>query len=273
MSEAELREGLRAAVGDEPPLNFDPDELIQRAQHARRRRRALVAVAVATLALTGTVLSLPGVLDPRQGIDAARGRVLTTTPSPSPTPSSVEAMAAPPTLVQQTPGAPTATVDSTKYLVDYLGARFHEVVPDAKVVKVDFTDTGVVGDPKHAERQKGFITGYVQFIDSGGPSGVVVQLSAPPLLLTRDQFCASVRCGQPKRQDDGSYLEFATIIDPETKLTTHSVAHFRPSGTVVQVNGYNYDPTKGADVVRTEVALSTDQLVLLATDPNLVVKW
>jgi hypothetical protein len=273
MSEAELREGLRAAVGDEPPLDFDPDELIQRGRHARRRRLALVAVAVATLALTGTVLSLPGVFDPRQGIDVARGPVLTTTPSPSPTPtpSPADAMAAT-SMIQQTP-PPSAAVDTTRYLVDYLGSQFPRVVPGAKVLKVDFTDVGGQDqDQERAGKAKGYVTGYVQFLDAEGLAGVVVQLSAPPLLLTRDQFCASVRCEKPLRQADGSYLEVATVTDPDTKMTTLSVAHFRPGGSVVQVNAYNYDPTRGGDVVRAEVALSMDQLVRLATDPNLAVR-
>jgi len=100
MSEAELRESLRAAVADEPPLNFDPDALIARAETFRRRRRALVAVGVATFALIGTVLALPGVLaPPRETVDAAR--VLTTTVQPSPTPS-VESVPA------TSPAAPAA---------------------------------------------------------------------------------------------------------------------------------------------------------------------
>jgi hypothetical protein len=119
VSEAELREGLRAAVGDEPPLRFDPDELIRRGRHERRRRRALVAVMAATLAITGTVLSLPGLLVPRPGtgppgIDVAAPPVLTTTAAPSPVAST---------------SLPVVSPVDTKFLSEYASQRLVRVVP------------------------------------------------------------------------------------------------------------------------------------------------
>ncbi|WP_009948787.1 hypothetical protein [Saccharopolyspora erythraea] len=49
-----LREGMRTAVADEPPLGFDPDDVVTEAARRQRRRRttaaAVAAVVVATVA-------------------------------------------------------------------------------------------------------------------------------------------------------------------------------------------------------------------------------
>jgi hypothetical protein len=261
MSEADLREGLLAAVGDEPPLHFDADELIRRAEHARRRRRALVAVAVATLALTGTVLSLPGVFDRGPGIDAARGPVLTITASPSADQSAApRVQVAPSSLFAPAPSANMPRHAAT-YLTTYLAARFPEVVPEVKVVKIDFTEP-------YEQDRAGYLTGIVRFQDRVATSAIVVQLSTPPLRLTPGEFCDTTECGTLLPQADGSHLASTSVIEPETNVTTRTVVHLRADGSVVRVSGYNHDPTTGGDW-RPEVAVSTEQLMLLAKDPKL----
>lgn len=260
MSEADLREGLRAAVGDEPPLNFDADELIRRAEHVRRRRRALLAVAVATLALTGTAVSLPGVLDRGPGIDAAHGPVLTITATPhsATAPESVQAVPkslyAPVPRVQLPEGAAT-------YLSAYLSERFPSVVPGAKVLKVDFTEP-------YPQDREGYLTGIVRFHDSVAISAVVVQFSTPVVRLTREEFCAATTCGEASRQADGTYLASATVTDPASDVTTLTAVHFRADGSVVQVSAYDHDPITGG-APRPEVALTAEQLGVLAADPKL----
>ncbi|XVS64252.1 hypothetical protein ACQPYE_39430 [Actinosynnema sp. CA-299493] len=264
MSEADLREGLRAAVGDEPPLDFDADELIRRAQHVRRRRRALVAVAVATLTLTGTVLALPGVLDQRRDVDAATGSVLTTTASASAPRSAPPSASAPPSETALAPSTTEAQVAPgvKSFLSGYLSGRFNQVVPAAKVVSVDFNEVREQ-EPRH-------FTGVVRFIDGIGQSGVVVRLTTPSGREPFDRFCAEVRCDDPQRRDDGTRLATGTSTDPTSKaLVARAVAHLRADGTVVQVTTYGYDPGPGSEL--REVALTVDQLVLLATDPNLTV--
>jgi len=68
VSEQEIREGMLLAVWDEPPLDFDPDTLIRRVEQKKSRRRALVAVGVATAVIAVASLSLPGLL-PRENRD------------------------------------------------------------------------------------------------------------------------------------------------------------------------------------------------------------
>ncbi|GAA1269159.1 hypothetical protein [Saccharothrix xinjiangensis] len=263
MSEGELREGLRAAVGDEPPLRFDPDELIRRGRHERKRRRALVAVGVATLALTGTVLSLPGLLGLRSGdgppgFDAAAPPVLTTTVAPP----VLTTTAAPPVDTTPEPTSSPRGIADAKLLGAYASQRLLTIAPEVKVLRAEFTEPG-------ARDRSGHVTGFVQFVDREGVTRVTAQLSAPSMRVTRERFCAGATCSEPHRLNDGSHLESAAVVDPKGKLITHSVAHFRLDGSVVQVSAYNFDPVDGGGVRRT-VSLDNDQLAKLATDPGLV---
>ncbi|MBW4715672.1 hypothetical protein [Saccharothrix obliqua] len=255
MSEAELRDGLRAAVRDEPPLDFDADALIQRGQVARKRRRALVAVGVATAVLTGSVVSLPLLSRDAGQVDALTAGVLTTEaagPSSATTGSAV--------TPSVTAGAPSAVLAGTDHLAEYAVKRFRQLVPQVSDVRAEFS----VNKAKDVE---GYVTGVVYFVDREGSSGVTVVLSGPPLAVTRDQFCDSAKCEPSRQQPDGSHLEFATA-GGRSNMITRSAAHFRTDGTVVQVNGYNYDPMQGGKI-RDAVPVTADQLVSLATDPNL----
>lgn len=267
MSEADLREGLRAAVGDEPPLEFDADELIRRAQHVRRRRRALVAVAVATLALTGTVLALPGVLDQRRGVDAASGAVLTTTASGSA--SEVPATTPPPVTTVEPTGVKPPTTAATKPLTggdselfEYLRKRFTEVAPDVKVVAADAAAT--------TDSPSRHVYAWLTFVDKVGTSRVVVRVAPPGSGMTQDEFCAEAGCEGPIRQRDGSSVmsSWRTTALPDPEGVMHAVAHFRLDGSVVEVRGFGYQPP--VDVAgREKVLLTYDQLASLATDPKL----
>jgi hypothetical protein len=63
MIEQQLAERFRAAVADEPPLAFDPDETVDRAARGQRRRYAVIATAAstATVALAAVaVFGVPG---------------------------------------------------------------------------------------------------------------------------------------------------------------------------------------------------------------------
>jgi len=54
---------IKMAISDEPPLGFEPGDVIAAARRVRRRRRGMYAAAtagVAAAAAAGTVLALPG---------------------------------------------------------------------------------------------------------------------------------------------------------------------------------------------------------------------
>ncbi len=266
MSEADLRDGLRAAVGDEPPLDFDADELIRRAQHVRRRRRALVAVAVATLALTGTVLSLPGVVEQRRGVDAASGSVLTTTVS-APASEVPDPVTSPPATSPAQISSPATTAtkpfrDDDTQLSAHLRKKFAEVVPGAKVVSADAAAA--------ADAPSGHLYAWLTFVDGVGTSRVMVRFAPPGSGMDRDAFCEAAGCEGPIRQADGSYVtsSWRTTVLPEPRGVMHTVAHFRLDGSVVEIRGFGYEPPADG-VVREKVALTYDQLASLATDPML----
>jgi hypothetical protein len=63
MTEQQMTDRFREAVADEPPLGFDPDEVIDRAIKRGRRRTVVVAVAAATCVeavAAWALASLPG---------------------------------------------------------------------------------------------------------------------------------------------------------------------------------------------------------------------
>ena len=85
MIEQQLADRMRAALADEPPLGFDPDELADRAGALRRRRRSAFAVGGATaavLAVAVTAVVATGDREPEIGSQVPTA----TSPAPS-TPS------------------------------------------------------------------------------------------------------------------------------------------------------------------------------------------
>jgi hypothetical protein len=101
MIDERLTENVRAALANEPPLGFDPDELVDRAAGMRRRRRALIGSTVAAVAVLAgaTVFGL----SQQGGADGGVGPAATSEPRPTssappseePTPSSPECGTAP----------------------------------------------------------------------------------------------------------------------------------------------------------------------------------
>jgi hypothetical protein len=84
VSEQDLRDCMQQAVWDEPPLDFDPDTFMARAEQLTRRRRALMSVGVATALIIATVATLPAFLTSgRNRVDSATG-VSTTSSASAP---------------------------------------------------------------------------------------------------------------------------------------------------------------------------------------------
>ncbi len=84
MSEQDLRDCMKQAVWDEPPLDFDPDSFMARAEQLTKRRRALMSVGVATALIIATVATLPMLLvTGRNDVDSATGVTATSSPPSS----------------------------------------------------------------------------------------------------------------------------------------------------------------------------------------------
>lgn len=83
MSEQDLREGMKLAVWDEPPLDFDPDSFMARAEQLTKRRRALMSVGVATALIIATVATLPAFLTAGRDRVEPAGSVSATSTAPT----------------------------------------------------------------------------------------------------------------------------------------------------------------------------------------------
>ena len=118
MSEEDVREGLRAAVSDEPPLNFDPAVLVTTARQRATRRKALVAVGTATVAIAVAAVAIPATLGGG------------TTPAANQPPSTQ----APATSTSVPATWPPSDVAAVDYTADQLRARGEEMRGHMKVV-------------------------------------------------------------------------------------------------------------------------------------------
>ena len=117
MNENRLTERMRAAVGGEPPLGFDPDELTDRAGRQQRRRRAVLGAAAATLVLTASAVTVGASTD--SGGHRAGGP---TSVAPAPDCPPPMATLAPTVITRHLPGVSPDTRDlrCTKVDVQYL---------------------------------------------------------------------------------------------------------------------------------------------------------
>ncbi|MET0133628.1 MAG: hypothetical protein ABW215_08535 [Kibdelosporangium sp.] len=257
MSEQELRDGLRLAVAEEPPMNFDLDDLVTTAERLMRRRRALVAVGASTAAVAVAAVAVPVAL----GLGTSGGYELP--PANQPSVSIGE-----PSPTSKAPAVPRTVAELRQRGVDmqaHLTIRLPQVVVGATAVV-----PGLFGGEAEGAVSDGqtYLGSFVRFT-LGAPTAAEVQVQQEAGEgMERD-------CAQCKSfpQPDGSvvviHADNGTVGDnPEMKIT--SATHFRNDGTVTRVSSYNYDPVGGTEMVyQPNVAITDDQLITLATDPQL----
>lgn len=259
MSEEDVRNGLRDAVADEPPLNFDPDALVATA-HQVTRRRSLIAVGVATVAVAVVAVAIP----------VALGRGPTQTAADQPTvvstPTSPSAVQWPPSDVQ-----PRAyTIDELRSRGEEMKIHLETVVPallsQGSAFKYD--EFGGEASGQFYEEQTSVNAEFSFQVDDSRYS-VFVSVWAPgganELL---DMTCAAGgdACQQLGEHDDGPVMARTEKVDAEHTITT--VYHFRKDGGVVQIAAYNYDMGGDTPAMPT-IPVTLDQQKALATDPEL----
>ncbi|MFC0115465.1 hypothetical protein [Kibdelosporangium aridum] len=249
MSEQELRDGLKLAVADEPPMTFDLDELVDTAERIVRRRRALIAVGVSTAAVAVAAVTVPVVL----GIGGA--------PQELP-------QAAPPTaMTTTTPPKASLTVTQLRQRGEELGAHLRAQLPLVVPAAKDITPRPFGGEAEgHFWDGQTYLEGTVLFKLGDVQTAIAVQVNAEPQV----EPCPSCR---ELPQQDGSKVVIRsetgpTGNDPQMKIT--SAIHYRKDGSATRVSTYNYDPVNGpSGNYQPAVALTDEQLVRLATDPAL----
>ncbi|CAM3437354.1 hypothetical protein KIPE111705_08645 [Kibdelosporangium persicum] len=260
MSEYELREGLRLAVADEPPMTFDLDELMLTAERMVRRRRALVAVGVSTAAVAVVAVTVPVLL----GIGGSPEELPQAAP-PSTTPSQTS------TATSATPATPPARPKLTaaqlrqrgNELRAYLRPQFPKDVPGAQNVNV--RPFGGEAEDQFWEGQD-YLEGMVRFTLGEVQTAVAVYVS-------NEQASQPCTGCQERPQPDGSKVVIHAESGPagnDPAMLITSATHFRNDGTATRITAYNYDPTGGSPLrYQDRVALTEEQLVKLATDPTL----
>ncbi|SDL67802.1 hypothetical protein SAMN04488074_112244 [Lentzea albidocapillata subsp. violacea] len=247
MSEQEIREGMLLAVWDEPPLDFDPDTLIRRVEQKKSRRRALVAVGVATAVIAVASFSLPGLLprdrDTQLGAD-------TRTNSSAPPSESVEKKA-------QRIG---------DKLAENLGVR----MTNLKEIYGSFRPGQFIFPPysTSAPQRPGDpeFSGYVYLTDGIGPTALRVTVSKTS--FNKNTFCSGASMCMETRQQDGSVVTEAEFFHGTTAVQQAEVVRRFESGLFVQISSYAYNPSNGSGQ-RETVPVQVGVLTQLVTDPGI----
>ncbi|MFI6098588.1 hypothetical protein ACIA8G_23785 [Lentzea sp. NPDC051213] len=248
MSEQEIREGMLLAVWDEPPLDFDPDQLMRRAEQKKSRRRALASVGVATALIVATAVTLPGFVL-RGGGDAQVG---------SETPSSVST----------TPSSNVSEVRVGESLVK----RLKVIRPDLKDVSVSFNFNQAGFKPTQslqpARRNPNDLYGFVYFTDDIGPTALLV--TTGQAVGTKD-LCGGTQkvlfCRE-KPMNDGSVVVEAEYFEGTETIGAVSARKLAGGNTSVVISSYSHNPSNSTGF-RQMIPVGVEVLTSLVTDPGI----
>ena len=155
----------------------------------------------------------------------------------------------------------------------HLDTAFPAVVP--KATDLSWIDWG--GEhPGIIDDGQDYLTTWSVYADELGSTGQAFQIEAPGNFTNapKDQ-CAqegTVSCDATILDDGSLVLDWRSAYqagDRENHI--NAVMHYRTDGSVVWISAYDYDPIfDGSEgPARDEVALTTEQLTALATDPAL----
>lgn len=268
MSEEDMRDGLRGAVAAEPPLVFDPDELMATARRQAARRRALVSVGVATMLVAVAAVAVPLALGIPRGHD---GVAVGGPPVTSVTTTTTPTMPGPEDIEWPRPGVEPAhytaaeLVQRGKRMQAHLSATFALVVPEATDVEVrpfGGESEGSVADGRT------YLNAFTRFTVRGTSYAVDIQAIAPGAARSPEEQCGEPGACEVQELPDGSWLLITDDSQDQARIT--SVIHYRDSGAVVRATGYNYDPTSRTAVrYAPAIPVTVEQLTALATDPGL----
>lgn len=259
MSEEDVRGGLRDAVADEPPLDFDPDALVASARQVTRRR-SLIAVGVATVAVAVAAVAIPVAL--------GRGPTQMAADQPTTAPT-----AASPTRIQWPPAdvpPPNYTTDDLRRRGQQMKAHLERAAPAllTQASAFEFDEFGGEASGDFYEGQSSVNAEFSFAVDNNHYSIFVTVWAPGSANDLLDLTCAagSDACQQLGEHDGGPIMARTENVDADHVITT--VYHFRNDGGVVQIAAYNYDMDTGVAATPT-IPVTLDQQKALATDPDL----
>ncbi|MFC3892406.1 hypothetical protein ACFOWZ_13070 [Lentzea rhizosphaerae] len=250
MSEQEIREGMLLAVWDEPPLDFDPDKLIRRVEQKKSRRRALVAVGVATAMIVVTSLALPGLLPRDQD-----GQLASEVPPPS--------TSAPPSVSPEKKGQRIGD-----RLAEKLGLRmtnFKEVYASFRAGAYAYNPNSQTTPPQRPWDPE--LSGLVHFTDEIGPTSLRVILTKDRTVA--EQICSGATTCREVAQSDGTTVTESTVVQGSEIARSTALRKF-PSGYYAEISSFNYNPAT-SDGLRKTAPVPVEVLTTLVTDPD--VHW
>lgn len=248
MSEQEIREGMLLAVWDEPPLDFDPDTLIRRVEQKKSRRRALVAVGVATAMIAVASLSLPSLL--QRDRDSQLGAETHTSSSAPPQVQSSEKKA--------------------QLVGDKLVERLGVQMTNFKELYASFNPGRNPVYPPYQTRAPQWegerdYSGYLYLTDEIGPTALRVMVYTGS--FSKNNFCSGASsCQDMKTMEDGSIVYGAEFNQGTSKVQQSGVARKFDTGLVVEITAYAYNPSNG-NGQRETVPVGVPVLTQLVTDP------
>ncbi len=248
MSEEDVRVGLLDAVACEPPLRFDPDELMATAR-GQVRRRALVAAGLATVAVAVAAVAVPAALvgDPATTVPAA------TRPGASST--------------EQRPEPARYSADDLRLRARELRKHLRRTLPVRlpSAVKIVVGEFGGEADGAFHAGQTS-VNATVTFSIDGARYSIMVTSWVPGTAAAPAEMCVA-NCHRLDDQAGGALYQ---QTDDFGKAVIETVFHFRDTGEVVSVAAYNYDMTSAVPKpYHPSLPLTRAQLVAIATDPEL----
>jgi hypothetical protein len=253
MIEDRIAEEFRTAVAGEPPLGFDPDEVVTHAAQRRRRRQAAGATALATGGVALAAVAVFATAGPSQvpaGAAPPGSSVEVTTPPPRRDKEDVPPPSAPPTF----PGSDDVVAD----LGGVIPAVLHDRVPG---LVFDALDTGT---PVVVDGRRGVGGAYLAAGTTHRYVSVFVYHDRDELDLAGDP--ASGGGWGPMVSDtvqpDGSYLRVYGFDGGDEQGL--SVLHLRTDGVIVQA-----DTTAKPEPGQTGLAVTREVLTAVATDARL----
>ncbi|MCS7480867.1 hypothetical protein ACFFQW_28195 [Umezawaea endophytica] len=274
MSEQDLRDCMKQAVWDEPPLDFDPDSFMARAEQLTKRRRALMSVGVATALIIATVATVPAmwVASRDKGVDTAHGVTATST-----VPTSVS--------FPWPPNDEPRKNHTYEQDQPYLESMWINILsPALQRQGADPTSIGVWSptyQPNGYERDSSVsdvLFGTVSYVGPSGPAVLTTTLAGVGAWEPApDKFCAIRKAADTTcnatRRPDGSMVVAMEFAGPKSAsngyhLGYRSVHHYRRDGSVV---GMESRSNFSGDVAAGNFAipLTFDQLTDLATNESI----
>lgn len=280
MDERTLRDGMHDAVENEPPMNIDPDRVVDEARRTQRRRRATAGAGVATLAVLAGVAAIPGMTGAQQSeVTPAAPKVVESSPSKAaqlPLPGVVPNEREKPNggEIDYPDWHPDQhDEDVARYTVSAVSA----VAPNADDVRlanahVPYSKTGV--------RTLRITVG---FTDAVGPTSTSLKVYPPGTVRgTPADYCRSRPGDERTRVQcrviphvDGSVLvsSVADLHEGPKGALVRTVRHYRSNGAVVQASAYTFNPERpDPNRMRERPALDEQQLSDLVTDPRITLK-